>query len=154
MTLLAYGDYECPYSAMAHVVVRRLDERLNGQLRVVFRHFPRADLHPHAALAARMAEAAALQGKFWAVHDALFHHQDRFASGELVHVVRGLVDVQKLVRDMSSTVVRARVDADVRRGRASGVEVTPTFFLNGERYAGSWDFETLLARLQLAGTRD
>jgi protein-disulfide isomerase len=150
LTLLEYGDYECPYCAMAHDVVRRIETALAGEVRFVFRHFPIAATHPHALAAARLAEAAALQGRFWPVHDALFENRGALEVGDLKAAVRAVdVDWQRLVHNASSRRVQARVEADLRRAARSGIDCTPAFFVNGRRYAGAWDYSTLSTHLAL-----
>jgi Na+:H+ antiporter, NhaA family len=148
VTLLEYGDYTCPYCALAHDVVRRIEAAIVGDVRFVFRHFSTAAAHPRARAAARLAEAAALQGRFWPVHDGLFEQRRALEAGDLQAAVRTVdVDWPRLVRDAASVRVDARVEADRRKGAASGVDCTPTFFVNGHRYVGSWDYSSLSSHL-------
>jgi protein-disulfide isomerase len=139
ITLVEYGDYECPYCGMAHPIVKRAQGELGSQLRFVFRHFPLAEIHPHARLAAQAAEAAGAQGKFWEMHDTLFEHQDALEVQDLVGYAESLeLDTVKFVRDLETGTYANRVRDDFRSGVKSGVNGTPTFFMNGARYDGSW----------------
>lgn len=139
VTLVEYGDYECPYCGMAHAIVKRAQQTLGDDLRFVFRNFPLAEAHPHARLAAQAAEAAGAQGKFWQMHDMLFEHQDALDPDDILGYARELgVDVERMTRDLESGVYAKKVRDDFRGGVRSGVNGTPTFFVNGERYEGSW----------------
>jgi protein-disulfide isomerase len=139
VTLVEYGDYECPYCGMAHPIVKRAQRELGKQLRFVFRNFPLAESHPHARLAAQAAEAAAAQGKFWEMHDMLFEHQDGLEPEDLTGYAKSLgLDTAKFARDLESGTYAKRVRDDFRSGVKSGVNGTPTFFVNGNRYDGSW----------------
>lgn len=139
VTLVEYGDYECPYCGMAHAIVKRAQQTLGDDLRFVFRNFPLAEAHPHARLAAQAAEAAGAQGKFWQMHDMLFEHQDALDPDDILGYARDLgVDVDRMTRDLESGVYAKKVRDDFRGGVRSGVNGTPTFFVNGERYEGSW----------------
>jgi protein-disulfide isomerase len=139
VTLVEYGDYECPYCGMAQPVVKRAQRELGSQLRFVFRNFPLAEAHPHARTAAEAAEAAGAQGKFWEMHDTLFEHQDALAVEDLIGYAKSLgLDVEQFSRDLEAGTYGKRVRDDFRSGVRSGVNGTPTFFFNGERYDGSW----------------
>jgi protein-disulfide isomerase len=147
VTLVEYGDYECPYCGMAHPVVKRAQRELKNQLRFVFRNFPLAEAHPHARLAAQAAEAAGAQGKFWEMHDMLFEHQDALEVEDLVGYATALgLDTQKFTRDLADGTYAKRVRDDFRSGVKSGVNGTPTFFINGARYDGSWANEDAFIR--------
>lgn len=142
ITLVEYGDYECPYCGMAYPIVKRIQERLGDRLRFVFRNFPLAEAHPNAMAAAEFAEAAALQGKFWEMHDALYEHQRALNGTNLQRYARALdLDRRALDAALRSGDPIARVRADVMSGVASGVSGTPTFFINGRRFAGDWRSE-------------
>jgi Na+/H+ antiporter NhaA len=144
VTLLEYGDYECPYCKAAADVIPRLLERSGGQLRFVFRHFPLPDVHPNAALAAEAAEAAGAQGKFREMHDLLFARQDRLQPPDLVRYAEELgLDLAAFQDDLNSQRFADRVVADVESGEASGVAGTPTFFINERRYVGAYDLASL-----------
>jgi formate-nitrite transporter family protein len=139
VTLVEYGDYECPYCGMAHPIVKRAQQELGNRLRLVFRNFPLAEAHPHARQAAQAAEAAAAQGKFWEMHDMLFEHQDALEPQDLVGYAQSLgLDITRFERDLEAGTYAKRVRDDFRSGVKSGVNGTPTFFVNGERYDGSW----------------
>jgi protein-disulfide isomerase len=137
--LVEYGDYECPYCGMAHPIVKRAQRELGSKLRFVFRHFPLAEIHPHARLAAQAAEAAGAQGKFWEMHDALFEHQDALEVDDLVGYAESLgLDTFRFAHDLEAGTFAKRIRDDFRSGVKSGVNGTPTFFMNGARYDGSW----------------
>ncbi len=151
VTLVEYGDYECPHCGRAYPIVKHVQQRLDNRLRFVFRNFPLAESHPHAEHAAEAAEAAAAQGHFWEMHDALFENQRALGDEHLVRyaAAHGL-DRERFTGDMSEHTYAPRVREDFMSGVRSGVNGTPTFFINGVRYDDSWDAETLLAALQAA----
>jgi protein-disulfide isomerase len=139
VTLVEFGDYECPYCGMAHPIVKRAQRELRSQLRFVFRNFPLAEAHPHARLAAQAAEAAGAQGKFWEMHDTLFENQDALELEDLVGYAESIgLDAVRFARDLEAGTFEKRVRDDFRSGVKSGVNGTPTFFINGARYDGSW----------------
>jgi protein-disulfide isomerase len=145
ITLVEYGDYECPYCGKAYPIVKRVQERMGNRLRFVFRNFPLSELHPHAKKAAESAEAAAAQGKFWEMHDALFEHQRTLDDHHLKLIAAGVgLDGEALLADVETGAYAARVREDFLSGVRSGVNGTPTFFINGVRHNGSWDEESLL----------
>jgi protein-disulfide isomerase len=147
VTLVEYGDYECPYCGMAHPVVKRAQRELKNQLRFVFRNFPLAEAHPHARVAAQAAEAAAAQGKFWEMHDMIFEHQDALEVEDLVSYATALgLDTKRFALDVADGTYAKRVRDDFRSGVKSGVNGTPTFFINGARYDGSWANEDAFIR--------
>ncbi len=151
VTLVEYGDYECPYCGRAHPVVREALERAAGRLRFVFRHFPLDSVHPGARLAAEAAEAAGAQGMFWEMHDLLYANQDRLSEGDLVdYAVRLGLDTGRFEEDLTSHRHAARVSEDRAGGESSGVEGTPALFLDGERYRGPLDADALLAAVEKA----
>ncbi len=146
VTLVEFGDYECPYCRRAHRGILRVrDEHLPGQVRYVFRHLPNRRLHPHAQLAAEAAEAAAAQGKFWEMHERLFTRQRTLDRDGLVRAARAIgLDVDRFARDLDEHVHAARVQEDIDGAARSGATATPTFFVDGRRYDGPWDAESLL----------
>jgi protein-disulfide isomerase len=147
VTLVEYGDYECPYCGMAHPVVKRAQRELKNRLRFVFRNFPLAEAHPHARVAAQAAEAAAAQGKFWEMHDMVFEHQAALEVEDLVSYAKALgLDTQRFALDLAEGTHAKRVRDDFRSGVKSGVNGTPTFFINGARYDGSWANEDAFIR--------
>jgi protein-disulfide isomerase len=152
VTLVEYGDFECPYCGMAHPIVKRARKTLGSQLRFVFRHFPLAEIHPHARVAAQAAEAAGAQGKFWEMHDTLFEHQDALEVEDLLGYAESLgLDTVKFARDLEAGTFEKRVRDDFRSGVKSGVNGTPTFFINGARYDGSWaNVEAFIGALRVS----
>ncbi len=147
VTLVEYGDYECPYCGMAYPIVKAAQRELGSQLRFVFRNFPLGEIHPHARHAAQTAEAAAAQGKFWEMHDMLFEHQDALEDADLVGYAEMLeLDAERIARELEAGTYAKRVRDDFRSGVRSGVNGTPTFFVNGERYEGSWANEEAFVR--------
>jgi protein-disulfide isomerase len=153
VTLVQYGDYECPYTRRSQPIVRGLEQRLGERLRFVFRHFPLSRIHPHAEAAAEAAEAAEAQGRFWAMHDYLFAHQRALEEEDLAHYAADLgLDRDRFAADLAGHVHAPRVQNDLVGGIRSGVQGTPTFFINGARHEGAYDLETLLAAIEAAGT--
>jgi len=149
LTLVEYGDYECPYCGQAYQIVKAIQEALGDDLRFVFRNFPLAQIHPNAMNAACAAEAAALQGKFWDMHDALYENQDSLDPQSLLAYAAELgLDLDRFAQDMVSTRVEERIVSDLEGGARSGVNGTPTFFINGFRYDGDWSYDSLLYTLQ------
>lgn len=151
VTLVEYGDYECPSCGMAYPIVKAVQRHLGAKLRFVFRNFPLAHAHPHARLAAEAAEAAGAQGRFWEMHDALYEHQDALGAPTLTRYAEALgLDVSHFSRDLQHHAFAARVDADLESGAFSGVNGTPTFYVNGRRHDGPFDAESLLAAIAAA----
>ena len=143
VTLVEYGDFECPYCGQAEPIVRELIKQY-GELRFVFRHLPLTDVHPHAQLAAEGAEAAAKQGKFWEMHDMLMDHQGALTPRDLVGYAGDLgLDADKFSAGLRKHVGAARVAEDVNSADLDSVSGTPTFFINGKRHYGAYDLETL-----------
>jgi protein-disulfide isomerase len=148
LTLVQYGDYECPYTRRSLPIVAALQRRLGARLRFIYRNFPLTAIHPHALHAAEAAEAADAQDRFWSMHDELFAHQHELEDDQLVDRARAVgLDTERFAHDMAAHAHLDRIQADVAGGIASGVQGTPTFFMNGARHAGSYDLETLLAAL-------
>jgi protein-disulfide isomerase len=151
VTLLEYGDYECPYCGMAHPIVKEILARVGNQLRFAYRHFPLTTIHPHAQVAAESAEAAGAQGKFWHMHDLLFAHQDALDPAHLVSYADMLgLDAERFQQELLGHIWAERVREDFMIGVRSGVNGTPTFFINGVRHDGSFQFESLLAAVMRA----
>jgi protein-disulfide isomerase len=148
VTLVEYGDYECPYCGEAYPIVKQIQERLGKQLRFVFRNFPISTAHPHAEYAAEAAEAAAAQDRFWEMHDHLYEHQQRLRIDDLRSYARAIeLDLDLFDKELAEHVHADRVHQDFMSGVRSGVNGTPTFFINGMRHDDSYDFETLLTAL-------
>jgi Na+/H+ antiporter NhaA len=144
VTLVEYGDYECPHCGRAAPVIRELLGRHEGEVRFVFRHLPLTDVHPNAALAAEAAEAAAAQGRFWEMHDALFDRQDALQLPDLVDRADQLgLDVDAFERDLSSGHFAPTVARHVSSAEAAGVAGTPSFFINDVRFRGAYDLDSL-----------
>jgi Na+/H+ antiporter NhaA len=144
VTVVEYGDFQCPYCGRAEQGVREL--RAEADVRFVWRHLPLADVHPRAERAARAAEAAGAQGAFWEMHDLLLANQTRLAEEDLLGYATALrLDLDRFVRDLDDAAIAARIRADVASADASGVSGTPTFFLNGARHYGAYDFASLAA---------
>ena len=138
LTLVEYGDFECPFCGMAYPDLKQIRTRLGDQLRFVYRHFPRPE-HPHARHAAEAAECAAAQADsfFWAMHDMLFEHQQALDDEHLTQYAGKIgLDTQRFERDIADHRYLERVQDDLAGGVRSGVHGTPTFFINGERYEG------------------
>jgi Na+/H+ antiporter NhaA len=153
VTLVEYGDFECPYCGRAEPVLREL-LRDFGDIRYVWRHLPLSDVHPRAQLAAEASEAAAEQGSFWEMHDLLLDHQDRLTPGDLIGYAEQLgLDVERFADHMRSHTGAARVAEDVDSADLSGVSGTPTFFINGRRHYGAYDIETLTNAARTARAR-
>lgn len=151
VTLVQYGDYECSHCGRAYPIVKAVQRALGAELRFVFRNFPLTQIHPHALHAAEVAEAAALQGKFWEMHDALYEHQAAQDDHHLLGYARALgLDPARIAKDASSEAVVGRIRADLAGGEASGVQGTPAFYINGVRHDASWDEATLLAAVRAA----
>jgi protein-disulfide isomerase len=147
--ILKYGDYECPYARQAFHAIKQSERQLGGNLRFAYRHFPLTSIHPHARAAAAAAEAAARQGRFWDMHELLFHRHKALEDGDLRRYAAQLgLDVAAFDRDRASTAVAGRIRRNVDSGLASGqVPGTPTLFINGILHRGGYDPPTLLAAL-------
>ena len=151
VTLVEYGDYQCPYCGAAYPIVKELQARLGEGLRFVFRNFPITTSHPRAEQAAEAAEAAAAQGRFWEIHDLLYENQKRLRDEDLVTYARQLgLDFGRFEQELTDHVHAARVHEDFMSGVRSGVNGTPTFYVNGHRHDDSYDAETLTAALERA----
>lgn len=146
--LLEYGDYECPFCAGAHEMVKEIQRRLGDDLLFAFRNFPLANIHPHSEHAAEAAEGAGAQGNFWGMHDVLFENQTALEDEDLAdYAVKFGLDGARLVREVISSVYAPRIREDFKSGVRNGVNGTPTFFINGERYDGVRELEHLLNAL-------
>jgi protein-disulfide isomerase len=151
VTLVEYGDYECPYCGAAYPIVKEVQARMGESLRFVFRNFPISTSHPHAEQAAEAAEAAADQGSFWEMHDVLYENQKRLGDEDLRGYAEKLgLDVERFDTELADHAHADRVHEDFLTGVRSGVNGTPTFYINGARHDDSYDAETLLAALERA----
>jgi protein-disulfide isomerase len=152
VTLVEYGDYECPDCLNTQPIIAELRKRHGDRLRFVFRHFPRNSVHPHASAAASAAEAAGEQDKFWEMHETLFKHQKEFGDIDLSHLALRLgLEIYKFEASLGQDLHRRRIAADYEGGIRSGVKGTPTFFINGIRYRGKIAVEELAAAIDSAG---
>jgi protein-disulfide isomerase len=151
VTLVEYGDYQCPYCAAANSVVRFLENRYGATLAVVFRHFPLIEVHPLAETAAEAAEHAADHGLFWEMHDAIFANQHRLST-QLLFAIAGTLQLSQM--GLRDSIVRSlhadKIRADFIGGVRSGVNGTPTFFVNGLRHEGAFTAPELAASIQAA----
>jgi Na+:H+ antiporter, NhaA family len=154
LELVMYGDFQCPFCNAAQPILRRVRDRLDGRLRFAFRHFPLTDVHPDAQRAAEASEAAAAQGRFWAMHDALYAARGVLGLDAVLAAARSVgLDVERVRAELADGRHAARVADDVRSGRAAGVAGTPTFFVNGVRHTGGYDAQSLIAALESSSPR-
>jgi Na+/H+ antiporter NhaA len=154
VTLLEYGDYQCPYCGQAEAVIRELLADFGDDLRYVWRHLPLADVHPNAQTAAEAAEAAGAQGRFWEMHDWLLGHQDELRPFDIARHANELgIDLDRFWADLRQREHAARVAEDVASADASDVTGTPSFFINGRRHTGAYDIDTLRRLVRTARTR-
>jgi protein-disulfide isomerase len=153
VTLLEYGDFECPFCGQAFWELKRLEQAVGDRVRVVFRHFPLAQAHPHATLAAEAAEAAGAQGKFWEMHDTLFTNQRALERSDLLEYADELgLDRPRFTRALQEHRFLPKVRRDFMEGVRSGVNGTPTIFINGERWNGPYAAAALLAGIRGHGS--
>jgi protein-disulfide isomerase len=144
-TLVEYGDYQCPSCGSAYPIVKRVQKHFGKRLLFVFRNFPLSEMHPYAEPAAEAAEFAAAHRKFWEMHDLLYENQDLLDEALMFQLAEQLqLDREKLRQALASKEFEPRVRADFRGGVRSGVNGTPTFFLNGQRHDGAYDFASLV----------
>jgi protein-disulfide isomerase len=152
ITLVEYGDYQCPYCAQAYMIVKEIQERLGSKLRFVFRNFPLTKVRPRAYEAALAAEVAAAQGRFWEMYDYLFKHGQAVTDDNLRRSAANLgLNVARFDREFLDRTYSRHVDEDIQSGKSSGVDSTPTFFINEDRYNGAWDLDSLLGALDEEG---
>jgi protein-disulfide isomerase len=143
--LLEYGDYQCPFCGMAYPIVKQLQSALGEKLKFIFRNFPLAKVHPQATISAIASEAAGLQGKFWEMHDMLFENQRHLNKTALSGYARELgLNLNQFEEDMLNEALAEKVEAHFYSGLRSGVNATPTFYINGEKYDQSWGKDELL----------
>jgi protein-disulfide isomerase len=151
VTLLQYGDYECPYCGEAYPILKEIQSQMGERLRFVFRNFPISTSHPHAEAAAEAAEAADAQGRFWEMHDLLYERQRNLTDEDLHRYAEELgLDVQRFDKEMGEHVHAERVHEDFMSGVRSGVNGTPTFYINGVRHDDSYETEVLRDALERA----
>jgi len=151
VTLVEYGDYECPYCGKAYPIVKEIQQQMGDALRFVFRNFPLNTIHAQASVAAQAAEAAGAQGKFWEMHDLLYENHDKLADVDMRQYALKLgLEIYHFEADLSSERFAERVRQDFRGGVRSGVNGTPTFFINGARFNGPLDRDALLMEIRAA----
>jgi protein-disulfide isomerase len=151
VTIIEYGDFECPYCGKAYPLLKRLREELGDQIRLIYRHFPLNSVHPHASVAAQAAEAAGAQGKFWEMHSMLFEHQDALENVDFdQYALRLGLEVYRFRADLSSERFSRRVQRDFESGTRLGVRKTPTLFVNAVKYDGPLEYEPLLKAVRAA----
>jgi protein-disulfide isomerase len=149
IVLVEYGDYQCPYCGQAYYIVKNLQKKLGDKLQFVFRNYPLTDLHPHALHAAIAAETAAIEDKFWEMHDIVFENQRRLDDQSLVGYAQKIgLDAEKFKKDFGGDPSKEKVREDVASGNKAGVEGTPTFFVNGKYFDGNWTNEEFLEYLE------
>jgi protein-disulfide isomerase len=142
--LVEYGDFECPYCRKAFGIVTRLLQTYGDNVHYVFRNFPLQNMHPHALSAAKAVEAAALQRRYWQMHELLFENQDELDDENLMSLADEIgLNVNQFERAFKSSTVMKRIESDVEGARQSGVESTPAFFINGRKYEGDWSYDSL-----------
>lgn len=142
--LVEYGDYQCPHCGSAHPKVKRIIEKMGNDIKFIFRNFPLATLHPQAKQAAQAAESAGAQGKFWEMHDLLFENQKNLQNSDLESYAEQLgIDVEEFKNDMDNQAYLRKVESDFESGVRSGVNSTPTFYINGERFDGELNEESI-----------
>ena len=150
-TLVEYGDFQCPYCGAAYPIVKRVQKHFGKRLRFVFRNFPLSQIHPHAESAAEMAEFAAARGKFWEMHDLLFENQSHLGPALYVQLAEKLnIAPPDLAAALQKKEYMAKVRADFSGGVRSGVNGTPTFFINGQRNDASFEYDALIAAIEAA----
>jgi protein-disulfide isomerase len=153
-TLVEYGDYECPHCGHAYPIVKRVQKHFGKKLRFVFRNFPLAEMHPHAESAAESAEFAGAQGKFWEMHDALFENQQQLGGALYLKLAQQIgLSPQDLRAAVEQREYLPRVKADFTGGVRSGVNGTPTFFINGKRHDASFEYEDLVAAIEASSVQ-
>lgn len=151
IVLVEYGDYECPYCGAAYPVVKALQKQFRGRMCFVFRNFPLTEAHPHAEHAAEAAEAAGEAGRFWEMHDAIFEHQNALDDKHLVRYAEAIgVSGSVIAQTLETERFAAHIRQDFLGGVRSGVNGTPSFFINGEKYDGQYDLASLAAAAQAA----
>jgi protein-disulfide isomerase len=149
VTMVEYGDYECPFCGAAHPIVKALQKALGDNLRFAFRHFPLSQIHPHSFQAAEAAEAAGAQGHFWEMHDMIFEHQDRLSTQDLLAYASAIgLALERFAEDLAEHRHASKVRENFLSGVRSGVNGTPTFFVNGVRHDGGYDLQSLLGAVQ------
>ncbi len=147
--LVEYGDYECPHCGRAYPIIKKIQQQMGNDLKFIFRNFPISEAHPHAEAAALAAEAAALQQKFWEMHDMIFEHQDQLEWEHLLAYAQALkLDLNRFKSDVKSKALQDKIEADFESGIRSGVNGTPSLFINGKKFEGDWAGGELMEALR------
>lgn len=147
--LVEYGDYQCPYCGRAYPIIKAIQQQFGDNLKFVFRNFPQVKAHPQAKQAAIATEAAAIQGRFWEMHDIIFENQDNLATSSLIQYAKAIrLDIEQFQADLNKEMIITKVEADFESGLRSGVNRTPGFFINQEKYDGDWDEDSLSAYIK------
>ncbi len=142
--LLEYGDFQCPHCGAAHPMLKKIEKRFGSRMLFIFRHFPLSELHPYAKIAAIASEAAARQGSFWEIFDLIFENQSRLNREMLLGLAKSLhLNLKKFQTDLEDPALAEKVESDFESGILSGVNGTPSFYINGEKYNGPYTFESL-----------
>jgi protein-disulfide isomerase len=154
ITLVEYGDYQCPYCGRAYPIVKKVQQHFGDRLRFVFRNFPLNEIHPNAEAAAEVAEAAGANGKFWEMHDLLYENQQNLGAPLFSELIEQLGLPESAMRKaLENREFEPRVRADFTGGVRSGVNGTPTFFINGHRHDAAFDYDDLVAAIEQAGAK-
>ena len=149
LELVEYGDYECPFCGQAYPIVKNIQKKLGWDLKFIFRNFPLRKIHPHAYPAAVATEAAALQGKFWEMHDIIFENQKTLEPENILSFANNIgLDVNRFEMDIANEDLYLKAKRDFESGMKSGVNRTPTFFVNGRKFNGDWSKGQLLRYLE------
>ena len=147
--LVEYGDFQCPYCGRAYPIVKELKAELKDHIKFIFRNFPLTKIHSQAKQAALAAEAAGLQGKFWEMHDLIFENQKHLNNNALIRYAESIgLTIDEFRNDILRADLSEKVDAHFMSGLRSGVNATPTFFINGQRYEGSWEYDSFSTYLK------
>ena len=151
ITLVEYGDYECPFCQTAHFIVKRIQKHFGDRLRFVFRNFPLVEIHPYAGMAAMAVEFAATHHKFWEMHDILYENQQHLDIPDLLKYAKSLnLSTENLEIAIKKEIFADKIKNDFMGGVRSGVNGTPTFFINGNRHNGSYEYEDFVLALEKA----
>lgn len=154
VTMVEYGDFECPDCGAVYPTINELEERMGDKMRFVYRYYPLVESHPHAEHAAEVAEAAAAQGKFWEMFDALYQNQRHLSDAHLVEYAKAIgLDIDLLDREMKAGAYTKRIEEDLDSGDSSGLEGTPTFYINGVYYDGAYNVDAFQQALEQAAKK-
>jgi len=149
LELLEFGDYQCPHCGVAYPIIKKIQKKLGKKLKFIFRNFPLSEAHPNAFQAAVATEAAAKQNRFWEMHDILFENQSRLETGALLKYAKELrLNLIDFENDLHETSLAAKVEADFESGIKSGVNGTPSFYINQNMYRGAYEYDSLLEAME------